>query len=135
MVVEPAPPYSIGEQIRIPMALRREHIDLFHAPHYVLPPLDPLPVGRDDPRLHPPDVPAVPARAAWPTPTRKLQLWTAAHRSDRILTVSEASKLDILRRFRVPADKITVIYNAIDERLSLEPDRRGRASGCAPATS
>jgi glycosyltransferase involved in cell wall biosynthesis len=51
----------------------------------------------------------------------KLQLWTAAHRSDRVLTVSEASKLDILRRFRVPADKITVVYNAIDERLSLEP--------------
>ena len=34
-----APPYSVSEQIRIPIALRRERVDLFHAPHYVLPPL------------------------------------------------------------------------------------------------
>src|SRR3954471_23590123 len=33
--------YSIGEQVRIPLDLRREKIDLFHAPHYVLPPLTP----------------------------------------------------------------------------------------------
>ena len=31
--------YSIAEQIRIPLALRREGVTLFHAPHYVLPPL------------------------------------------------------------------------------------------------
>ncbi len=59
----------------------------------------------------------------------KLQLWTAAHRSDRILTVSETSKLDILRRFRVPADKITVVYNAIDERLSLPPTEEDVRAG------
>ena len=46
---------------RIPLALRREGVTLFHAPHYVLPPLVPLPLGRDDSRLHPPDVSAVPA--------------------------------------------------------------------------
>ena len=31
--------YSIAEQIRIPWALKREGVTLFHAPHYVLPPL------------------------------------------------------------------------------------------------
>ena len=31
----------IAEQVRIPLALRRERVDLFHAPHYVLPPLVP----------------------------------------------------------------------------------------------
>ena len=31
--------YSIAEQIRIPLALQRERVTLFHAPHYVLPPL------------------------------------------------------------------------------------------------
>ena len=39
-----------------------------------------------------------------------------------MLTVSEASKRDILRYFRVPAAKIDVIYNAIDERFGEPPD-------------
>ena len=33
--------YSIREQLSIPLDLRRERVDLFHAPHYVLPPLIP----------------------------------------------------------------------------------------------
>ena len=39
-IAETAPSYSLREQLRIPLDLRREGIDLFHAPHYVLPPLD-----------------------------------------------------------------------------------------------
>jgi glycosyltransferase involved in cell wall biosynthesis len=35
--------------------------------------------------------------------------------------VSEASKHDILRFFDVPPEKITVIYNGIDERFRIEP--------------
>ena len=62
-VVEPALPYSISEQVRIPMTL-------LAGAHRPVPRAalraaarDSLPVGGDDPRLHPPDVPAVPARA------------------------------------------------------------------------
>ena len=36
-VAETAPNYSISEQFKIPWALRRERVELFHAPHYVLP--------------------------------------------------------------------------------------------------
>ncbi len=120
LVVEPARPYSIGEQVRIPMTLLREHIDLFHAPHYVLPPaIHCRSVVTIHDCIHLMFPQYLPGRLAYAF--AKLQLWTAAHRSDRVLTVSEASKLDILRRFRVPADKITVVYNAIDEPLSLAP--------------
>ena len=119
-VVEPARPYSFGEQIRIPRTLLREHIDLFHAPHYVLPPaIHCRSVVTIHDCIHLMFPQYLPGRLAYVY--AKLQLWTAAHRSDRILTVSEASKLDILRRFRVPADKITVVYNAIDERLTVQP--------------
>jgi len=45
----------------------------------------------------------------------------ATHWSSRVLTVSEASKRDILKYFRVPASKIDVIYNAIDERFGEAP--------------
>jgi glycosyltransferase involved in cell wall biosynthesis len=120
-VVEPAAAYSIGEQIRIPMTLRREHIDLFHAPHYVLPPLihcRSVVTIHDCIHLMFPEY--LPSRVAYAY--AKAQLWAAAHRSDRVLTVSEASKLDILRRFRVPADKVTVVSNAIDERLAIPPE-------------
>jgi glycosyltransferase involved in cell wall biosynthesis len=119
-VVEAAPPYSLSEQIRIPMTLLREHIDLFHAPHYVLPPLihcRSVVTIHDCIHLMFPQY--LPGRLAYAY--AKAQLWTAAHRSDRVLTVSETSKLDILRRFRVPADKVTVVYNAIDERLARPP--------------
>jgi glycosyltransferase involved in cell wall biosynthesis len=121
VVAEPAPPYSISEQVRIPMALRREHADLFHAPHYVLPPLihcRSVVTIHDCIHLMFPEY--LPNRFAHAY--AKAQLWTAAHRSDRILTVSETSKLDILRRFHVPADKVTVVYNAIDDRLAVPPD-------------
>ena len=40
-VAETSGNYSIIEQIRIPLALKREGVTLFHAPHYVLPPLVP----------------------------------------------------------------------------------------------
>ena len=119
-VVEVAPPYSVSEQVRIPMTLLRERIDLFHAPHYVLPPLihcRSVVTIHDCIHLMFPQY--LPGRLAYAY--AKTQLWTAAHRSDRILTVSETSKLDILRRFRVPADKVTVVYNAIDERLARPP--------------
>lgn len=119
-VVEPSPPYSLMEQVRIPIALRRERIDLFHAPHYVLPPLihcrSVVTIHDIIHLLFPQYLPGRLAHAY-----ARASLWGAARRSDRILTVSETSKLDILRRFRVPADKITVVYNAIDDRLLAEP--------------
>jgi len=124
IVVESARPYSISEQIRIPIALRREHVDLFHAPHYVLPPLvhcRSVVTIHDCIHLMFPQY--LPSRMAYVYAWA--QLWTATHRSDRILTVSETSKLDILRRFHVPADKVTVVYNAIDERLAIPPADEG----------
>ena len=41
MVTERSPNYSVREQISVPLALRRAGAELFHAPHYVLPPLTP----------------------------------------------------------------------------------------------
>jgi glycosyltransferase involved in cell wall biosynthesis len=46
----------------------------------------------------------------------------AAKRSARVLTVSEASKRDILHYFHIPAAKVDVIHNAIDDRFHQAPD-------------
>ena len=106
--------------MRIPVSLRRERVDLFHSPHYFLPPLihcRSVVTIHDCIHLMFPEY--LSGRAAHLY--ARLQMWTAAHRSDRVLTVSETSKQDILRRFRIPADKVTVVYNAIDERLTVPP--------------
>jgi glycosyltransferase involved in cell wall biosynthesis len=120
-VCESAGAYSVREQISIPWRVRRERVDLFHAPHYVLPALTP---ARTIVTIHD----CIHLMFPQYLPNRlghayaRASLWTAAHKSDRILTVSEASKRDILRFFNVPPEKIVVIYNAIDERFAKEPD-------------
>ena len=120
LVSQPAEPYSISEQIRIPIQLKREAIDLFHAPHYTLPALTPC---RSIVTIHD----CIHLRFPQYLPNRlahgyaRAALWTATHRSDRVLTVSEASKQDILTFFDIPADKITVIPNAIDDCFFVPP--------------
>jgi glycosyltransferase involved in cell wall biosynthesis len=119
-IPESAPAYSIREQLAVPMDLRREGIDLFHAPHYVLPPLTPcrsVVTIHDCIHLQFPQY--LPNRLGYAY--ARTALWIAAHRSARVLTVSEASKRDILKYFNIPAGKIDVIYNAIDERFGQEP--------------
>jgi glycosyltransferase involved in cell wall biosynthesis len=119
-VMEWSGQYSIREQITVPLELRRERADLFHAPHYVLPPLTPC---RSVVTIHD----CIHLRFPQYLPSRlgyayaRSALWIAAHRSARVLTVSEASKRDILQYFRIPESKVAVIYNAIDERFNEEP--------------
>jgi glycosyltransferase involved in cell wall biosynthesis len=112
--------YSIAEQISIPIAVKRERLDLFHAPHYVLPALTPtrsVVTIHDAIHLMFPEYRSHRLGHAY----AHTALWIAAHKSDRIFTVSEQSKRDILRFFKVPPDKIVVTPNAIDERFSVAP--------------
>ena len=119
-VISTAANYSLREQFSIPSIVRRERVDVFHAPHYVLPPLLSCPsVVTIHDCIHLMFPQYLPSRLAY-TYARTF-MWAAAHRSSHVLTVSEASKRDILRFFRVPPDKITVAYNAIDERFNRMP--------------
>ena len=112
--------YSLAEQVSIPLAVRRERLDLLHAPHYVLPALTP---SRSVVTIH--DC----IHLMFPEYLRhrlgyafaRASLYTAAHKSDRIFTVSEQSKRDILKFFDVPPEKIIVTPNAIDDRFSVPP--------------
>src|SRR6266850_2772803 len=119
-VLEPAANYSIGEQFHVPLVLMREKPDVFHAPHYVLPvAVRSRSVVTIHDCIHLMFPQYLPNRAAYAY--ARGAMWSAAKRSDRILTVSEASKRDILHFFNVPPDKIVVVYNAIDERFWVEP--------------
>ena len=116
-----APNYSLSEQFKIPWALMRERVQLFHAPHYVLPRLvscRSVVTIHDCIHLMFPQY--LPSRLALAYARTSIKM--ASKRADRVLTVSESSKRDILRFVDVPADKIDVIYNAYDERFGVEPD-------------
>jgi glycosyltransferase involved in cell wall biosynthesis len=119
-VSDSARPYSVAEQFTVPRDLRRQKVDLFHEPHYVLPPFVPC---RSVVTIHdcihlrfPQYLPNKLAHAY-----ARTFLWTATHQADRIITVSEASKRDILQYFRIPPEKIEVIYNGIDDRYWTPP--------------
>jgi glycosyltransferase involved in cell wall biosynthesis len=119
-VPERAGHYSITEQISIPLAVKRADVDLFHAPHYVLPALTPGPtVVTIHDCIHLMFPQYLKHRMGYTY--ARASLWTAAHKSDRIFTVSEQSKRDILKFFKVPPDKIVVTPNAIDDRFGIQP--------------
>jgi glycosyltransferase involved in cell wall biosynthesis len=119
-VAETAGNYSVAEQVRVPLALRREGVTLFHAPHYVLPPLvrcKSVVTIHDCIHLMFPQY--LPGRAALAYARASIGL--AARRATRIITVSESSKRDIVHFVNAKANKIDVIYNAYDERFGVEP--------------
>src|SRR4029077_16030168 len=121
-VFETAGNYSIAEQLRIPLTLRRERVTLFHAPHYVLPPLvqcRSIVTIHDCIHLMFPQY--LPNRFA--LSYAKASMAMAARRANRVLTVSETSKRDIMKFFGTPSEKIDVIYNAFDERFGGDPDQ------------
>jgi glycosyltransferase involved in cell wall biosynthesis len=119
-VAETAGTYTIAEQLRVPLALRREGVGLFHAPHYVLPPLVRCPsVVTIHDCIHLMFPQYLPNRLAHTYARASIAL--AVRRAARVLTVSESSKRDILHFVDVPPDRIEVIYNAFDERFSVEP--------------
>jgi len=119
-VIELAGNYSIAEQFKVPLALQRERVTLFHAPHYVLPPLvrcRSVVTIHDCIHLMFPQY--LPNRGALAYARTSMAM--AAKRATRVLTVSETSKNDIMRFFGTAASKIDVIYNAYDARFGVEP--------------
>jgi len=118
--IDTSKPYSIWEQVTVPWALVRTRAGIFHEPHYVLPPLThcrSVVTIHDCIHLRFPQYLQKPGALAY----ARAQMGAAARRSNRILTVSEASKRDILEYFKVPPEKVTVIYNGIDERFATAP--------------
>jgi glycosyltransferase involved in cell wall biosynthesis len=119
-VTETAGNYSVMEQVAVPLALMREKVTLFHAPHYVLPPLvrcTSVVTIHDCIHLMFPQY--LPSRFAYLYARTSIRL--AARRATRVMTVSESSKRDILRFVDTEPDKIDVIYNAYDERFAIDP--------------
>src|SRR6185436_11290429 len=55
-------------------------------------------------------------------PFWRLLLWVSAHRSRRLIAVSEATRADLHRYYRIPAERVSVVHHGVDAALrSLPP--------------
>lgn len=120
-VVEESEGYSFREHLSLPHKLRRLGADLLHTPHYVLPLLCRTPsivTIHDCIHLLFPEY--LPNRLAYHY--ARFMMGSAIRRSVCVLTVSEASRRDILRFYpEADPERLLVIPNAIDEAILADP--------------
>jgi len=112
VVPEESPGYSLSELTLFAWRLLRDRLDLFHATHYVLPPLFRIrAVVTIHDIIHVLYPQFLPSRAAHFY--ARAMIRRALERADRIITVSYNSKRDLIDYFGVPAGRIEVIYNGV----------------------
>ena len=120
-VVEDSTGYSVQEHFTIPLKLHKLGAELLHSPHYVLPLFcrkRSIVTIHDCIHLLFPQY--LPNRAAYQY--ARTMMGHAIRRSDLVLTVSEASRRDILRFYpRADPDRLQVIPNAIDDAILDAP--------------
>ena len=128
VAIETSSRYFWWEQRTLPALCRRHRVDLLHCPiNYGLPAFSPCPTvltlhDAIAEKYYRPLSPwrerARPASLAW-----NLSAYVSRRSADRVITVSQHSKQDIVDFFRLPADKVSVIHEAADplfDRLPTE---------------
>jgi glycosyltransferase involved in cell wall biosynthesis len=120
-VVDGSARYGLREHVSIPLKLRRLGAELLHSPHYVRPLLCTVPtVVTIHDCIHLLFPQYLPNRMAYRY--ARFVMGSAVRNSAIVLTVSEASRADILRFYPAtdPA-KVLVVPNAIDAELLEDP--------------
>ncbi len=100
-------------QLPLPVEAFTGLVDLFHATDFVLPPT--LPRARSLLTVH--DLSFIRApNAASPPLRRYLEAVVprSVERADHVLADSQATKDDLIEIYRTPADKVSVLYSAVD---------------------
>ena len=117
--------YSWSEQIIFPWQIHREKLDLMHFTHFNVPLLNPV---KFIVTIHDLILTRFSTKRASLLPpiyykikyfAYKLVISRAISRSKRIIAVSNFTKKDLEKKFKVKKDKITVIYEGISD-LNLE---------------
>ncbi len=114
------PPLRIlWEQGLQPIALRQAGVDLVHAPVNVGPLVRtcPLVVTVHDLSFELYPETFRPAQRLYQS---ALTRWTARH-AERVIAVSESTRADLVRRFGLPAERVTVVPNGVDDTFKPLP--------------
>jgi alpha-1,3-rhamnosyl/mannosyltransferase len=115
-----ARPFSLAEHLHIPRLARALRLDLLHSPDYLKPYFGlPCPsvitiydlIGRRFPDALPPR-----ARHLF-----SLATWLALRTSTRVLAISQSTRDDVLRDYRLPPRRVIVTPLAADERFTPQP--------------
>jgi alpha-1,3-rhamnosyl/mannosyltransferase len=107
--------YSARELLQMGLKVRRQRLDLFHAPHYVVPVAlgAPFVVTVHD-VIHLLFPQFLPSRLGYPY--ARFMLRRALGASRRVIAVSETTRRDLLSRSpATPPEKVVVVPNGIDE--------------------
>jgi glycosyltransferase involved in cell wall biosynthesis len=113
-------PGTFRTHLHLPWLLRKRRVDILHMPWFYAPAIVPSRLLITVHDLS--DVLAPPVGASPPVQTGRLFFARRAlNRADHIFAVSHASKRDLARFFHIPESKITVVYDAVDERFLNEP--------------
>ncbi len=116
----PHQPGTFRTHLHLPWLLRKRRVDILHMPWFYAPAIVPSRLLITVHDLS--DVLAPPVGASPPVQTGRLFFARRAlNRADHIFAVSQASKRDLARFFHIPESKITVVYDAVDERFLNEP--------------
>jgi glycosyltransferase involved in cell wall biosynthesis len=106
---------SLWTHWRLAIELKRRKVELFHTPHYQPPrflPCKSVLTIHDCVHILFPNY--APSRAIYEKARNATR--AAIAQSCHIITVSETTRRDLMRIFHIPECKVTVVYNAIDER-------------------
>lgn len=113
--------YSVREQIELPRILRRHTVDLLHTPHFNMPLVAPCPTVVT---IH--DVIYLACKQDLPSPLGRLyyrsMMTAAVRRAERVITVSEFSKNEIVRYLRADPEKVDVIHSGIGHEFQPVTD-------------
>ncbi len=126
-IEERAPGYSVRELFAFAAPLRREQVDLFHAPHYVLPFALPCPAVvtiHDLIHLRFPEL-----RSRLELGYARFMIARSLRRAARVIAVSSSTAADLVGEFGTPSERIAVVPNGVDEEF-----RRDRGEGEVRAT-
>lgn len=109
--------YSISEQAELPMLLRKHGVDILHAPHFVVPVIRTcMTVATIHDAIHliyPQDISSPVGRVY-----ARIMMHLATNIADRVITVSEYSKTDLIRLLGAKPSKITVIPPFFQSNIS-----------------
>jgi glycosyltransferase involved in cell wall biosynthesis len=110
------PARILWEQIVLPIEATRYRLDVLFNPGFTAPVFAPC---RQVTVFHDLQHKIHPEYFRWfDLPFWRLLLWAAAHRSQRLIAVSEATRADLLRFYRIPADRVTVVHHGVEPAFS-----------------
>lgn len=118
-VLAPVRWYSLAEQILMPYYILKENVDLMHFPHFNAPVLCPTKFVITIHDLILTKYPTIRATTLHPLFYKiknlfyKITIWLAVKGAKKIIAVSNFTKEDIIKHFKIKPEKIKVIYEGV----------------------